>query len=83
MPRRPHDLHPLLATGRWFASLPGPVATMLLDLAVLREVPANGYLARRDEPASGLFAVVDGGVGLESAIRPARTLAWRRSPATG
>jgi CRP/FNR family transcriptional regulator, cyclic AMP receptor protein len=59
---RPHDYRELLRSGRWFAGLPEPMQTGLLDGALLSAVAAGQLvLARGDEP-SGLYAVVDGAV---------------------
>src|SRR4051812_18370794 len=58
----PHDYHPLLRAGRWFAALPAPLQTQLLDGATMRRVAAGERVVSRGEEPTGLFAVVDGAV---------------------
>jgi CRP-like cAMP-binding protein len=60
--RSPHDYHPLLRTGRWFAALPDPLQTRLLDDATLRSATAGERILSRGEEPTGLFGVVDGAV---------------------
>jgi CRP-like cAMP-binding protein len=60
--RSPSDYRPLLRTGRWFAALPDPLQTRLLDDATLRSVAAGERILSRGDDPTGLFGVVDGAV---------------------
>jgi CRP/FNR family transcriptional regulator, cyclic AMP receptor protein len=59
---RPGDYRELLRSGRWFAALPDPLQTALLDGAVLSNAVAGQRVLARGDEASGLYAVVDGTV---------------------
>jgi CRP-like cAMP-binding protein len=62
MKKQARDYRALLASGRWFAALPDEVATALLAMASLRQVPAGGHVFSSGDPACGIYAVVDGAV---------------------
>lgn len=62
MGRSVRDYRAALASGRWFAALPGPLQDQLIEAGRLRRLGAGELLFGRGDEPGGLFAVLDGSV---------------------
>ena len=62
MPKSARDYRGLLASGKWFHGLDARFQDLLLEAAVLREVPEEGRLFSRGDAPDGLYAALSGSI---------------------